>query len=323
MPLGPEQDVCVYNSLGSINFILDVNGWFGDGSESTQGASSTRSARCASATRAPLGEVGYSTECSGQILTPGDTLTVPVAGVDGPAPGVRNLSAGGGDRQRHRGLRDLRARSSPSTRPTSPCRPPVTSTSTPRQNVANLDIVQLLQRAGGRRPLQRPGHHQRRRRHRRLVRIGEAGGLGCSPDWFEPRRPNERRPDDSARKARASAPARWWRAVAPCPAGRLGGPPPDIWRRPGRSRTGAGARHASRAMLRSLSRVSSRTSSGSRGGRGGVSPASLAKTKMNSSSSPGRVVLNSTSSRATPASRRAASTTSRKVSERQTWKWML
>ena len=27
VPLGPEQDVCVYNSLGSINFILDVNGW--------------------------------------------------------------------------------------------------------------------------------------------------------------------------------------------------------------------------------------------------------------------------------------------------------
>ena len=31
VPLGPEQDVCVYNSLGTINYILDINGWFGDG----------------------------------------------------------------------------------------------------------------------------------------------------------------------------------------------------------------------------------------------------------------------------------------------------
>ena len=38
VPLGPDQGVCVYNSLGTINFILDVNGWFGTGSESSQGA---------------------------------------------------------------------------------------------------------------------------------------------------------------------------------------------------------------------------------------------------------------------------------------------
>jgi hypothetical protein len=27
--LGPDQDVCIYSALGSINFIVDVNGWFG------------------------------------------------------------------------------------------------------------------------------------------------------------------------------------------------------------------------------------------------------------------------------------------------------
>ena len=30
--LGPNQDVCVYNAVGSINLILDVNGWFGSSS---------------------------------------------------------------------------------------------------------------------------------------------------------------------------------------------------------------------------------------------------------------------------------------------------
>jgi hypothetical protein len=86
VPLGPEQDVCVYNNQGAINFILDVNGWFGNG-EDTQGASyyaisplrlcDTRSAG-----------IGYTTECSGESLGTDDTLTIPVAGVDGlPASG--------------------------------------------------------------------------------------------------------------------------------------------------------------------------------------------------------------------------------------------
>ena len=35
VPLGPQQDVCVYNNQGAINFILDVNGWFGNGSEAS------------------------------------------------------------------------------------------------------------------------------------------------------------------------------------------------------------------------------------------------------------------------------------------------
>ena len=36
--LGPHQDICVYNSVGSVNFIVDVSGWFGSGGESTLGA---------------------------------------------------------------------------------------------------------------------------------------------------------------------------------------------------------------------------------------------------------------------------------------------
>ena len=39
VPIDPVSgDVCLYNSLGSINVIVDVNGWFGNGSESTLGA---------------------------------------------------------------------------------------------------------------------------------------------------------------------------------------------------------------------------------------------------------------------------------------------
>lgn len=36
-PLGPNQDICVYNSVGSTNFFVDVNGWFGTGAEMTSG----------------------------------------------------------------------------------------------------------------------------------------------------------------------------------------------------------------------------------------------------------------------------------------------
>ncbi len=86
VPLGPEQDVCVYNNQGAINFILDVNGWFGNGSESTPGASYYAIS--------PLrlcdtrGGIGYTTECTGDTLGAGATLTIPVAGVDGlPAAG--------------------------------------------------------------------------------------------------------------------------------------------------------------------------------------------------------------------------------------------
>ena len=87
VPLGPDQDVCVYNSLGSINFILDLNGWFGTGSESSPGAyfwavTPTRicDTRSAAAT-------GYSTECSGSPSAP-PRASLPVAGVDGiPAAG--------------------------------------------------------------------------------------------------------------------------------------------------------------------------------------------------------------------------------------------
>jgi hypothetical protein len=89
VPLGPDQDVCIYNSQGSINFIIDVNGWFGNGEESTHGASFYAISPLRLCDTRSAGSVGYTTECSGKTLGSDDTLTIPVAGVDGlPAVGA-------------------------------------------------------------------------------------------------------------------------------------------------------------------------------------------------------------------------------------------
>ncbi len=85
--LGPNADVCVYNMQGSINAILDVNGWFGTGAETLAGAhfyaiAPTRICD----TR--IASLGFATECSGNPLGPGQSMTVQVSGVDGlPASG--------------------------------------------------------------------------------------------------------------------------------------------------------------------------------------------------------------------------------------------
>jgi hypothetical protein len=76
-PLGPQHDVCVYNSLGSIDFIIDLDGWFGDGSETTTGAlfySVTPTRICD--TRA-----ASNTECAGKPLAANSAELIPVAGV--------------------------------------------------------------------------------------------------------------------------------------------------------------------------------------------------------------------------------------------------
>jgi hypothetical protein len=82
VPLGPDQDVCVYNSAGAIDFILDLNGWFGNGSD-TDGASfyATSPLRICD-TRSSV-FTGYSTECSGNYVDGGSAMTMAVAGVDG------------------------------------------------------------------------------------------------------------------------------------------------------------------------------------------------------------------------------------------------
>ena len=79
-PLGPSGDICVFNAVGSINMIIDVNGWFGTGG-APAGASfySTAPTRVCD-TRGGCGGAG--------ALTKGATRKVPVAGVKAvPADG--------------------------------------------------------------------------------------------------------------------------------------------------------------------------------------------------------------------------------------------
>jgi len=86
VPLGPDQDVCVYNSAGSINFVLDVNGWFGNGAEGAFGATFYATSPLRICDTRSTAVTGYSTECSGDTLGQGSTLTIPVAGVEGLPP---------------------------------------------------------------------------------------------------------------------------------------------------------------------------------------------------------------------------------------------
>jgi hypothetical protein len=76
-PLGPKHDVCVFNSVGSIDFIIDVDGWFGNGSESTPGALFNSVAP----TRICDTRAGSPTDCAGMPLEPNAANTIPVAGV--------------------------------------------------------------------------------------------------------------------------------------------------------------------------------------------------------------------------------------------------
>jgi YVTN family beta-propeller protein len=80
--LGPHQDVCIYNAVGSIDVIVDVNGWFGDGSEAPTvppGAFfySVPPARICDTRSAATGS---GTECENHKLGPKSMLVVQVAG---------------------------------------------------------------------------------------------------------------------------------------------------------------------------------------------------------------------------------------------------
>jgi hypothetical protein len=99
VPLGPAStgapntDVCVYNSLGTINFILDADGWFG-----TSSAAAGTQFQVIGPSRICDTRAGTGTECTGDTLTPGDVLPVQVTGVGGvPASGpvavVANVTA--------------------------------------------------------------------------------------------------------------------------------------------------------------------------------------------------------------------------------------
>jgi YVTN family beta-propeller protein len=77
--LGPHQDVCIYNAVGSTDFIIDVNGWFGDG---TEAATTPAGALFYAIPPARICDTRVSTRtaCSGEELSERQALDV---GVDG------------------------------------------------------------------------------------------------------------------------------------------------------------------------------------------------------------------------------------------------
>jgi DNA-binding beta-propeller fold protein YncE len=102
--LGPHQDVCIYNAVGSIDLIIDINGWFGDG---TEGVTVPRGALFYSIPPARICDTrptrnGSIANCQNQPLGPKGILGIQVAGKSlvpnsgGPNPPVAvvaNLTA--------------------------------------------------------------------------------------------------------------------------------------------------------------------------------------------------------------------------------------
>jgi uncharacterized protein YvpB len=92
---GPATDVCVYNAVGSIDFVLDANGWFGSGSTSTPLGAQFQAI---GPTRVCDTRAGSGAPCAGHPLGTGATLSIAVAGVagvpkDGPVAVIANLTA--------------------------------------------------------------------------------------------------------------------------------------------------------------------------------------------------------------------------------------
>jgi hypothetical protein len=75
---GPDTSVCVYDAAGTINVILDANGWFG-------GASATAGDQyqAIGPSRICDTRTGSGHPCAGHTLTPGGVLLVGVAGIGG------------------------------------------------------------------------------------------------------------------------------------------------------------------------------------------------------------------------------------------------
>ena len=99
VPLGPasasgnDTDICVYNSQGTINFVIDADGWFGSATAPTG-----KQFQAIGPSRVCDTSAGSRTPCAGRMLTLGSIETIAVAGVGGvPATGavavIANLTA--------------------------------------------------------------------------------------------------------------------------------------------------------------------------------------------------------------------------------------
>lgn len=88
VPVGAGGAVNILSSNGSPNVLVDVAGWFTDGSNAS--ATGTQFTPAATPTRVcdTRTGVGYTTPCTGDTLHAGTTLPVTVAGVDGIPSGA-------------------------------------------------------------------------------------------------------------------------------------------------------------------------------------------------------------------------------------------
>ena len=81
-------NVCVYNNVGKVNFVIDDNGWFGGPT-----AGPGEQFYATSPTRVCDTRSGTGTPCSGRTLASGGTLNVTVGGQDGIASGALAIIA--------------------------------------------------------------------------------------------------------------------------------------------------------------------------------------------------------------------------------------
>ena len=142
--LGTTGDVCVFNAVGSINFIIDVDGWFG-----TASAPAGALFYSVPPTRTCDTRAGSGTRCAGNPLTPNAIETIDAAGVlvvpaeGGSTPAVAmvaNLTAVAGNRSTFFTLY-----------PSDVALPPRASDLNPAagQVIANLAVVGLATTGGG------------------------------------------------------------------------------------------------------------------------------------------------------------------------------
>ncbi len=90
VPLGSSGQIDLYNATGAANAIIDVNGWFTSGSNSSAvGAAVTPVSPARICDTRPTSVSGITDQCTGKTMGPGTTLTVQVAGKGGvPSTGV-------------------------------------------------------------------------------------------------------------------------------------------------------------------------------------------------------------------------------------------
>jgi large repetitive protein len=133
VPVDASGNICVFNALGSINLVIDVNGWFGTGGETTAGALfyPTAPVRICD-TRASQ----TANQCTGKTISANGTLTLSalVGAPSSPVALVSNLTGVGGTQATVLAMFPAGPRPSPTTSDLNP---------QAHDAIANLVIVQI------------------------------------------------------------------------------------------------------------------------------------------------------------------------------------